>query len=292
MFVDRSSATPLLTLVFTFAIAVFTTAAHARQSTPSAVVTVIVDDGTPSEFVLPGVSNVDGNQVYASTITANNGTWTLFFVVVGDYNTDPTAKLVGNMKITNNTTVTHKYRMGISMPICPPIDGGSLVGGAVTMTLTTVGPGSVSCAGGTGILQVTGDDVPFKALFFCPMSLTATGSSTSSSSTTWGLPGPNAVGPTSMSEIGEYQQFNLTGLDAVNMSFTLFYSDPNGTSLKLCPEDLDRNGIVGGSDLTQLLAHWEQTSFCDGALTGDIDANGIVDGGDLVMLLGAWGDCN
>lgn len=50
-----------------------------------------------------------------------------------------------------------------------------------------------------------------------------------------------------------------------------------------CPADLDGDGVVGGLDLSTLLAAWGQGS------NGDVDGDGDTDGGDLTALLAAWG---
>jgi len=55
---------------------------------------------------------------------------------------------------------------------------------------------------------------------------------------------------------------------------------PQGNS---CPADLDGDGIVGGLDLSALLAAWQQSA------SGDIDGDGDTDGQDLTALLAAWG---
>ena len=52
-----------------------------------------------------------------------------------------------------------------------------------------------------------------------------------------------------------------------------------------CPGDLDNDGLVGGSDLTALMANWA------GGGVGDLDGDGLVAGGDLALMLAAWGDC-
>ena len=55
-----------------------------------------------------------------------------------------------------------------------------------------------------------------------------------------------------------------------------------------CPGDLDGDGDVGASDLTQLLADWG----CSGAgCISDLDGSGTVGGPDLTIILSAWGDC-
>jgi hypothetical protein len=51
------------------------------------------------------------------------------------------------------------------------------------------------------------------------------------------------------------------------------------------PEDLNRDGLVGGADLTLLLSAWGTEALLSG---GDIDCSGLVDGGDLARLLAGW----
>ena len=48
--------------------------------------------------------------------------------------------------------------------------------------------------------------------------------------------------------------------------------------------DLDRNGVVGGSDLGLLLSRWGTADP-----EADLDLDGVVGGGDLGVLLAAWG---
>jgi hypothetical protein len=51
-----------------------------------------------------------------------------------------------------------------------------------------------------------------------------------------------------------------------------------------CPEDLDGDGSVGGSDIAMILGAW-------GTPDADIDGNGTTGGSDLALVLGSWGDC-
>jgi hypothetical protein len=59
---------------------------------------------------------------------------------------------------------------------------------------------------------------------------------------------------------------------------------PTPCSGPACPADLDGNGAVEASDLSQLLGAW-------GAVGGDVDGNGTTDAADLSLLLSAWGNC-
>jgi hypothetical protein len=53
-----------------------------------------------------------------------------------------------------------------------------------------------------------------------------------------------------------------------------------------CPADVDSDGIVGGPDLTTLLAAWGSQSAA-----ADLNSDGQVNGTDLAVLLAAWGPC-
>ena len=58
-----------------------------------------------------------------------------------------------------------------------------------------------------------------------------------------------------------------------------------------CPEDLDQDGVVDGTDLTLILGHWGDTISPPGS-GFDLDGDGIVAGGDLSRILGFWGLCS
>lgn len=57
-----------------------------------------------------------------------------------------------------------------------------------------------------------------------------------------------------------------------------------------CPGDIDGDGSVDGSDLTDLLGTW---GVCapDVPCLGDLNLDGLVDGADLTILLSHWGAC-
>ena len=54
-----------------------------------------------------------------------------------------------------------------------------------------------------------------------------------------------------------------------------------------CPWDLDKNGVVGASDLLSLLASWGPCRGCP----ADFDGDGSVGASDLLALLANWGAC-
>lgn len=54
-----------------------------------------------------------------------------------------------------------------------------------------------------------------------------------------------------------------------------------------CPADLDGDGVVGASDLAQLLGSWGPCPSCE----ADFNFDGVVGAVDLAELLGNWGAC-
>ncbi|MCE2884826.1 MAG: hypothetical protein LW806_08010 [Planctomycetaceae bacterium] len=56
-----------------------------------------------------------------------------------------------------------------------------------------------------------------------------------------------------------------------------------------CPADFDRDGDVGTSDLSVLLATWGTATTLPGV---DIVTDGIIDSADLSVLLQSWGPCS
>ncbi|MFM7261607.1 MAG: M12 family metallo-peptidase [bacterium] len=56
------------------------------------------------------------------------------------------------------------------------------------------------------------------------------------------------------------------------------------TPVAPCPADFDDDGIVGASDLSEVLNAW-------GGPLGDLNGDGTTDAADLAELLGAWGNC-
>ncbi len=72
-----------------------------------------------------------------------------------------------------------------------------------------------------------------------------------------------------------YVADGLSGLQVIDVS-----------SCELCPADLDDDGMVGVSDLTEIIAAWGNKGGPE-----DLDGSGFVDIGDLLVVLTAWGPC-
>ena len=52
------------------------------------------------------------------------------------------------------------------------------------------------------------------------------------------------------------------------------------------PADLDNDGMVGVSDLIEVLAAWGNKGGPE-----DLDESGFVDIGDILVVLSSWGPC-
>jgi formylglycine-generating enzyme required for sulfatase activity len=97
--------------------------------------------------------------------------------------------------------------------------------------------------------------------------------------------------------------FNEAIGDGLSVLFGLRASDDVGTcpssevslvlryrsiSEVLCAPDINRDGQVGGGDLTALLSAWGTGG--QGPLTADVNHDGWVDGLDLAAILSSWGE--
>ena len=76
---------------------------------------------------------------------------------------------------------------------------------------------------------------------------------------------------------------DLLGLDRVVVELV----DMGAFEFQDCVGDLDGDGIVGFTDLLQVLAAWGPCLGCP----EDLDGNGVVGFNDLSDLLAAWGPC-
>ncbi len=54
-----------------------------------------------------------------------------------------------------------------------------------------------------------------------------------------------------------------------------------------CVGDFDGDGLVGVTDLLQLIGVWGECDSCE----EDLDGNGIIDVSDILQLISSWGEC-
>lgn len=269
-------------------------ASSALASPPAADLFFAIDNGDEKHDLVSGVSAGNGNQVYIASYTAADGSWLITYNITCDYTTNPQTSVTGIVTVENKTDRDIlEFRVGVNIPVCPMIEGGSLLGGSALLTLTTNGPGTVACGKeGLPIFRGSADGHGIGSIFYCPTTLTSTGSSMISYTGTYGLPGITLSGPEAVGTIGFIEDFILTAKDKVSMQFTVFFKDADGVPPRsACEMDVNGDGLVGPADLAEVFAEWGVTDPCPAMLLTDFNDDGLVDATDLMILLNAWGDC-
>ena len=83
--------------------------------------------------------------------------------------------------------------------------------------------------------------------------------------------------------IALYRSDTLNFFNSGSLVPTLEFTIESGPP---CDGDITGDGVVNGSDLSQMLGFWGTASELH-----DLDGNGQVDGADLAVVLGEWGSC-
>ncbi len=266
-------------------------ASLAAAAPPAATVFYSVDGSSVSTVVLLGTPGADGTQHYEKAFNGPNGAWRAHCSFTVDFKADPKSFLSGTITMRNDGTDVIEFAFGVDVPLCPAIDGGSVLGGAAVVSLNAVDGGAVASSGTEPILRAIADGVTAAKVFMFPTFLGTTGSGTMALTESYGLPVPSALGPDSIDIIGARQKLTLTAGDSAAVEFTLVFSDATPTIASGCPADVSGDGAVGPEDLAALLGSWGQTSDCSVQLDGDLTQDGVVDAADLAALLGMWGPC-
>ena len=84
----------------------------------------------------------------------------------------------------------------------------------------------------------------------------------------------------------EHGIVGISGGDGMPTDYEETDMSAAGPCLDPCPADLDGDGLVGTTDLLELLSAWGSTSG-----PADINSDGAVDVNDLLLLMAAWGGC-
>ena len=99
--------------------------------------------------------------------------------------------------------------------------------------------------------------------------------------TNWRAGEPNDAGGEDFGQIYEDGSWNdAMGSNVLNAIIIEYESESP------CPADFTGDGVVGGADLTELLAAWG-----GGAGPQDLNGDGFVGGPDLTIVLAEWGNC-
>lgn len=187
--------------------------------------------GSPWTGLPNGVDNGNGTFSYSGSQSTAN--WDLNWNVTVD--PDPFISAVFGFR--NATAITQTFIIDVSLPIAPPLVGGTWIGGSIGLTLTDSnfdGSATVASSPGIDVYQGRLDGVTVLDLLEEPFSfsvLTAGGSD--STSDVEGLPGPSIPAGPVLSTISIRHTFTLTPGDSVGIT-SFFVVVPEVNTLALC----------------------------------------------------------
>jgi len=245
-------------------------------------------DGQPEEqFFFAGEPTPEGDIAYVGQIATQQG-MVIGIEYVVDPMTDLSARIAGQVRCDNTSSLTHNMTVSINFPFCPSAPEGTAFGGMVTVYVETdEGGGSLVCPpGASSIWQATIGQVPIYSAFYCPFQMATTGSGTMRTTHVFGAPIPSLPGPAVALSAGSRNNFRVTPGDAVKVTSSLIIESLG--SPPRCLADLTGDGEVDGDDLAWMLASWGPIYPCTAS---DLNGDGEVDGDDVAILLAAWGPC-
>ncbi len=178
----------------------------------------------------------NGNGTYSFVGQQTTSGWTV------DWNmtVDPDPLINAGLVVTNNTALTQTYTLIATLPIAPPIPGGTLFGGSIQGGITdNVLDGSLATlttdpVSGDPLYYGLIDGVPVLPLYADPYSVSAPFDQGSASipAVSAGLPGPTIPGPPAITSIGIQHKFTLTPGDSASFT-SVFIVTPEPASLAL-----------------------------------------------------------
>lgn len=262
------------------------------SETPNgAVVMVAIDGGIPMPFAVQFVPPDDGGSAryVGSMVTPDNLAFSLDYVV-DDVN-NPMLSASGYFQCVNGSGAPRSVDASMSFPVCPATPGGTLLGGTVSILVTTdADGGGMTCAPDTThVWDVMISDESAHKIFWCPYQMSTTGMGAIQSNAFFGAPVPSLPGPDFASSIGSRNHFRLTAGESVKVTSTLIVKSLGAAPS--CFGDINGDGTVDGVDLNEVIARWGEADPTDSCRTGDLNVDGLIDGNDLTLLIGHWGDC-
>jgi len=249
--------------------------------------TISVDGGAQFEVPLTRTQLANGNGKYAGSASFDGLDFTIVYVV--DEWSDPMSSVSGQFKCVNSSGATRAIDSGVTFDLCPALAGGTQLGGNFTLLLATNSDGgNVSCISGVpSLCEVSVGDISAHKMFWCPFSMSSSGSGTMQTGGSFGTPVPSLAGPSSAPTIGSRNHFKLSAGDALTITSNVFVKSLGSSTP--CAGDLNSDGSIDGQDLVTMVSRWGASdSPC---VVADLNEDGIVDGNDLAVLLSQWGNC-
>jgi len=264
----------------------------AMAADPAATIIIEVN-GEPAVVLTDDFQYESGGYLhFVNNYVDPDGRWT----VKWNYSVDPNplegvAAFVGRTEVINTSGEESDFTVMFEVPLCPPIEGPSVLGAFVKAALHTGDDGGMmQDIDQQAIWSFVADGVAVRPVFVSPFLLSFSGNGVTSFSTSFGSPFPSEPAAPIHETAGLLHQFSLTDGDTTKITTSL-YIGADMEHLGECTDegplvgDLNQDGIVDGTDLFLLLSAWGPCQGCNADLTGD----GEVAGQDLLLLLSNWG---
>lgn len=257
----------------------------------TATITIGINDEPPIVLLNDPVDESGGSYHYVGSHTDPDDKWTVSW----NYWIDPdpfegNASFLGTAEVLNTSGEEVDFNVMIDLPLCPFIEGQSLLGAFVVVSISTnENGGQMADVNQESVWAVMADGEVAHTIFDAPFLLGSTGAGTATLSNSFGTPFPSQPGPPIYDTAGVQHLFSLTDGDTAKFTTSLFAGSDSGNFVECSDDsyphgDLNQDGVVDIIDLMMLLGDWGRCSSCD----ADLNDDGTVDIYDLMILLGNW----
>lgn len=181
-------------------------------------------DGFPTQAGSLSIDVNPDDTFSASGLTLGNANSPLWQLESFDINGAINPFVSQGFSVVNTSAVPVTFTITTTVPIAPPLTGGTVVGGSTGITVTDAnndGVGSVTTLAGVPVFGGTVDGSIVLPLLADPFTLTVPfAGGTASATDDAGLPGPSIISGPALTSIGIVQEFVLSPGDrAVGSAF-------------------------------------------------------------------------
>lgn len=185
-------------------------------TSPSLRISVSDGEGNRQSLAPRGAETSGGDFSYSGGFQVS-GEWDVSFELLAD----PDPFVQGVFAVTNQSSQVKQMHLEVSLPIFPPIPGGTLIGGSVGGALTDANFDGSAALDAPSLFVGYNDGVAALGIGGVLASAVFAGQTVGIPAQNVGLPGPSLPGPQALSEIAISLDFSLTPGDQA--SFNAFY---------------------------------------------------------------------
>lgn len=268
---------------------IFATAAMAGDV--SATFTLNVNDEPSIVVADEFVDQSGGFYHFVGEYVDPDNRWTIKW----NYWVDPNplegdAAILGMAEVLNTSGEEGDFRIMVDVPLCPAIEGPSLLGAFVVVRINTNEEGGMMTdLNQESVWAVMADGEEARTVFDSPFLLGSSGQGNASLTSSFGAPFPAELGLPIHESAGLRHQFSMTDGDTAKITTSLYIGSETG-HFTACSDndypngDVNQDGNVDALDLLILLSSWGYCPGCD----ADLDGDGWVGGNDLMIVLSNW----